>query len=226
MLNQFFFIAFPYAALSLAVLVGIYRFIFDRYSYSSYSSQFLEKGKLFWGSVHFHYGIVFVLTAHLLAALFPGLWRNLLGNQVRLYFLEITGFVLGLFVLGGLLLLIFRRTSDARIKVVTSKMDWLLLVVLLLQAFSGVFIAMKYRWGGLWYTDTAVPWLWSLFSFNPKIVFITSLPWMARFHIVNAFVITALFPFTRLVHFVSIPFSYLWRPLQVVIWNKTRSEYR
>ena len=167
-----------------------------------------------------------MLTAHLLAALFPGLWRYLLGNQVRLYFLEITGFVLGLFVLGGLLLLIFRRTSDARIKVVTSKMDWLLLVVLLLQAFSGVFIAMKYRWGGLWYTDTAVPWLWSLFSFNPKIEFITSLPWMARFHIVNAFVITALFPFTRLVHFVSIPFSYLWRPLQVVIWNKTRSEYR
>ena len=54
MLNQFFFIAFPYAALSLAVLVGIYRFIFDRYSYSSYSSQFLEKGKLSWGSVHFH----------------------------------------------------------------------------------------------------------------------------------------------------------------------------
>lgn len=226
MSNLFFFVALPYAALALAVLVGIYRFTFDRYSYSSYSSQFLEKGKLFWGSVHFHYGIVLVLAAHLLAALFLGLWRNLLSSQVRLYVLEITGFVLGLFVLGGLLLLIFRRRSDSRVRVVTTKLDWLLLLVLVLQAFSGVFIAIKYRWGGLWYTDTAVPWLWSLVKMNPQIEFVTALPWMARFHIVNAFVLTALFPFTRLVHLVSIPFSYLWRPHQVVIWNKRPSEYR
>jgi menaquinol-cytochrome c reductase iron-sulfur subunit len=35
----------------------------------------------------------------------------------------------------------------------------------------------------------------------------------------NAFVIIALFPFTRLVHIFTLPLSYLWRPYQVVIWN-------
>jgi nitrate reductase gamma subunit len=30
----------------------------DRFSYSSYSSQFLENRRLFWGSVLWHYGIV------------------------------------------------------------------------------------------------------------------------------------------------------------------------
>ena len=109
---------------------------------------------------------------------------------------------------------------------VTTKLDWLLLFVLLLQASSGVFIATSYRWGGLWYPQTAVPWLWSLVKMNPNIEFITALSWMARFHIVNAFVLVALFPFTRLVHFVSLPFSYLWRPWQVVRWNKVRSYFR
>jgi nitrate reductase gamma subunit len=33
-------------------------------------------------------------------------------------------------------------------------------------------------------------------------------------------VLVALFPFTRLVHVVAIPWSYLWRPYQVVVWNR------
>ncbi len=36
-----------------------------------------------------------------------------------------------------------------------------------------------------------------------------------------SFVIVALFPFIRLVHFVTFPITYLWRPYQVVIWNRT-----
>lgn len=37
--------------------------------------------------------------------------------------------------------------------------------------------------------------------------------------IVNAFLIVAVFPFTRLVHILVIPNPYLWRKPQVVRWH-------
>ena len=84
----------------------------------------------------------------------------------------------------------------------------------------GLWIALFYRWGSEWYLHTAVPWLVSLALFNPKIEYVTALPWIVKLHILGAFTIIALFPFTRLVHLISVPLSYLWRPYQVVIWNR------
>ena len=36
--------------------------------------------------------------------------------------------------------------------------------------------------------------------------------WLCKFHIFLGLVIVALFPFTRLVHMLSIPIRFLWRP--------------
>ncbi len=41
MLDTALFGAFPYVSVALAVVVGIYRHRRDRFSYSSFSSQFL-----------------------------------------------------------------------------------------------------------------------------------------------------------------------------------------
>lgn len=220
MLDTLLFVVFPYAALLLAVLVGIHRYTYDRYSYSSYSSQFLESGQLFWASVPWHYGIVLILLAHIAAALFPGLWGALVGETGRLYALEVTGLALGFTVVVGMGLLIVRRLVNPRVRVVTSAMDWVVLAVLLLQAASGVYVALVYRWGSVWYLHTAVPWLWSLAAFKPQVGYIATLPTVAKFHMFNAFLLVALFPFSRLVHLLSVPFSYLWRPWQVVVWNR------
>jgi nitrate reductase gamma subunit len=45
----------------------------------------------------------------------------------------------------------------------------------------------------------------------------------ARLHVIGAFVLFAFFSFTRLVHVLVAPVPYLWRPLQLVIWNRLRS---
>jgi nitrate reductase gamma subunit len=226
MIDTVLYIVFPYVAVVLAAVVGIYRYRNDRYSYSSFSSQFLENKALFWGSVPWHYGIVLILLAHLIAVLFPGLWGALLGDPVRLYVLEITGWALGLLTVIGLALLITRRMGSPRLLVVTSLMDWLLLVALLLQVVMGVSIAILYRWGGLWYLHTAVPWLISLAKLSPQLEYIAPLPGMVKSHILMAFVIIAFFPFTRLVHVVSLPLAYLWRPYQLVIWNRRGGQAR
>ena len=223
MAESIYFVVFPYVAVVLAVGVGLYRYFTNRFSYSSMSTQFLENRALFWGSVPWHYGIVIILIAHLLALVIPGFWVSLHRNAVRMMCIEMLGGALGLFTLLGILVLIIRRLFNAKTRPVTTAMDWILLVDLLLQVAADLYIVLFVRWGSLWYEYIATPWLVSLASFSPRIDFVTPLPWIVRFHMVNAFVLIGLFPFTRLVHIFTVPLSYLWRPYQVAIWYKSRN---
>ncbi|WP_020677687.1 respiratory nitrate reductase subunit gamma [Geopsychrobacter electrodiphilus] len=222
MADLILFGVFPYVAIALAIGVGIYRYCIDRYSYSSQSSQFLESRALFWGSIPWHYAILLILIAHFLAFLVPAGWGALLGSPARLVLLEITGMALGITTLIALVILIFRRIINSRINAVTSSIDWLLLFVLLLQVGTGVYIAISLRWGGVWYVHTISPWLWSLVKLDPQISYLANMPWIVQLHAVNAFLLVAIFPFSRLVHVVSIPLGYLGRPYQVVVWYRQR----
>jgi nitrate reductase gamma subunit len=217
--DNFLYGIFPYIAFALAIAGGIYRYYSDRFSYSSLSSQFLENRVLFWGSVPWHYGIVLILLAHLFGGLFLGPSLGLLREPIRLFALELIGASLGLIAIVGIVLLIIRRIVDSKVMTVTSAMDWVLLVLLTAQVAAGLTIALLYRWGSLWYLDTAAPWFWSVGCLSPNFSTIASLPWIVKFHMFNAFVLIALFPFTRLVHIFTVPITYLWRPYQVVIWN-------
>lgn len=222
MADTILFGVFPYVAVALALGVGIYRYAIDRYSYSSQSSQFLESRVLFWGSIPWHYALLMILLAHLLAFLMPSAWGSLLGSPMRLVFLEVSGIALGITTLVALALLIFRRVANIRINAVTTKIDWLLLAALLVQVATGVYIAISLRWGGAWYVHTVTPWLWSLVKFDPQVAYLANLPGIVQLHAVNAFFLVALFPFSRLVHVVSVPLGYLGRPYQVVVWYRQR----
>ncbi len=223
MMGTVLFVFFPYAAVTLALGAGLYRYFFDRFSWSSQSSQFLEGRVLFWGSVPWHYAIILILLAHLLAFLIPGAWAALLGEPVRLYILEVIGLALAFGALLGLLVLILRRAMHGRVAAATTVLDWVVLVSLLLQVATGIYIALTLRWGSVWFLHTAVPWLWSLLAYNPQVQLMTVLPVVVKVHAVNAFVLVALFPFTRLVHVVSIPLAYLGRPPQIMAWIGRRS---
>jgi nitrate reductase gamma subunit len=219
-IDTLLFAIFPYVAIAVAIIVTCLRYFNNRFSYSSLSSQFLESKQLFWGSVSWHYGILVILAAHLIGFLMP---RSLLawnGVPWRLYVLESTGLAMGFLSLWGILVLIFRRLSQARIRVVTSPMDLILLLALLVQVVAGVWTAIVYRWGSSWYAASAVPYLRSLFLLNPNLSLVATLPVMVKIHIVGAFCLVGLLPFTRLVHFLSVPIQYVWRPPQVVVWNQ------
>jgi nitrate reductase gamma subunit len=220
-MEAFFFVAVPYVAIVLAVLGGAYRFYARRFTYSSLSSQILENRRLFWGSVSWHYGITLILLAHLFAGLFPGAAAYLLGSRIRLMVLEFTGMALALYALFGLLVLIIRRLpTDSLVRSVTSLMDGALLGFLLVQTATGFGIALFDRWGSLWYLKTAVPWFWSLILLQPDYSTVAFLPPFVKFHFVFGFLVILLFPFSRLVHVIKFPIHYLWRPYQVVIWNR------
>jgi nitrate reductase gamma subunit len=217
------FAVFPYVAIALAVVVGVYRYFSDRFSYSSFSSQFFENRALFWGSVPWHYGILIILAGHLIGFLIP---RSVLawnGVPWRLYVLEGAALAFGILTLWGLVVLIVRRASNSRLRVVTSAMDVVLLLALLVLVVAGIWTAIFYRWGSSWYAAFAVPYLYSLIKLNPDISLVANLPFMVKVHIVGAFALIALLPFTRLVHFLTFPITYLWRPYQLVIWNRKKA---
>src|SRR5690349_4953779 len=162
-MDGFFFIALPYLAIVLAIGVGAYRYLTNRYTYSSLSSQLLENRQLFWGSVPWHYGITLILLAHVLPWLFPQTAAAVLGSSTRLLVLELTGLALGFYCVFGIIVLIARRLpNDSRARAVTAPVDWILLLVLAFQVLSGVGVALFERWGSSWYLNTVVPWLWSL----------------------------------------------------------------
>ena len=67
---------------------------------------------------------------------------------------------------------------------------------------------------------------WSLVTLGPETDAVFALPWVIKLHIVGAFAIVFMVPFTRLVHFVVAPLHYIARPYQRVIWNWDRKTIR
>lgn len=219
MYDNILLMVFPYLAVVVAIVVSIYRFKTNKFSFSSLSSEFLESNELFWGSVPWHYGIITVLLGHLFGLLFPKELLAFTGVPLRLYILEGTGLAMGLLALVGVVLLIKRRMTNKRLMAVTSKMDRVVLLVLLLQVLSGVIISINYRWGASWYASSMAPYLQSLFMLKPNLAYVISMPPLVKFHIINGFIIVILIPFTRFVHFLVVPLQYPFRKWQIVMWN-------
>lgn len=222
MVDTVLFAVFPYVAIILLIVVSIQRYRSRAFTFSSLSSQFLETRRLFWGSIPFHFGIIGILLGHLVGLLIPRqvqMWNEV---PLRLYVLEITALVFGLMALVGLAALVYRRFTSKRLLVVHSAADKLLYLILATSIVTGLWIALGYRWGSAWYAQVATPYLWSIFTFQPDIQAIVALPLVVKIHILTAWSLIAVFSFTRMVHVLVAPLPYLWRPHQVVIWNRDR----
>lgn len=226
MTDVLLFAAYPYVAAVLLVVISVLRYRENAYTVSSLSSQFLESGKLFWGSLPFHLGIGTVFLGHLVGFLFPRTVMAFASHPVRLLILEVSGLVAALLFLVGIVLLILRRLSVPRLRPVTTALDFVVYAILLFQVVTGLYIALFLRWGSAWYVNVAVPYLRSLFMLQPQVELMVGVPWMARLHVLGAFTLIAIFSFTRLVHVLVAPLPYLWRRPQLVIWNRDRKTVR
>ncbi len=227
MINLLLFVVLPYAALSVFLIGSIYRYKNKGFGVSSISSQFLEGRKLFWASQPFHWGLFFLFFGHLIAFLFPRAVLAWNGQPVRLLILEITAFSFGLCAFIGVLLLIYRRLTTRRVQIVTSKMDVVVYLILLTQIVSGLLVAYHSRWGSSWFAAFLTPYLRSIFVFDPQMDAIASVNSLSlKVHVVSAFALIGIIPFTRFMHFLVYPLDYTWRSYQQVIWNWNRKHIR
>jgi nitrate reductase gamma subunit len=126
-------------------------------------------------------------------------------------------------MLAGLIMLGLRRLSVARVRAVTSPMDVVVWILLLVSVLTGIYTAVRYRFGSYWFTAIFTPYLWSILTFQPDASLVQPFPLLIKVHAVNFFLLLLAFPFSRLVHIIAYPLGYLIRPWQIVIyptWHK------
>ncbi|MBJ6727147.1 respiratory nitrate reductase subunit gamma [Geomesophilobacter sediminis] len=220
MFNSLVFVALPYIALTLLIAVTPYRYFSNRLTWTAFSSELLERRLLFWGSNPWHYGIIPILLAHLFPVLFPRVTARILGNQDALLALEGIGLGLALFAATGAILLLLRRVNAPALKGVNYASDWIILFLLLLQTGAGIYVSYSLRWGSLWYLHVVVPYFWSILTFTPQPEYMTDLPLAVKIHAACGFVIIGVIPFTKLVHMLFVPLSFLRDPPIVYRWRQ------
>ena len=218
-MSNFFFAGLPYAAIAV-FFFGLYaRYKRMPFTVSSLSTQFVEGRKLFWGSVPFHYGLLVVFLGHLVAFLLPSVILGWNADPMRLFLLEATGLIFAVALFIGLFNLFRRRMSNPRVQVVTSRMDIAVELLLLAQVVLGIWTAVGYRWGSSWFAADMSPYLWSIVCFSPDVSVVAEMPLVVQLHIIGAWLILLLVPFSRLAHFIVAPLDYPGRIYQQVVWN-------
>jgi len=217
--QNFFWVSFPYIMLTMFVVGHIYCYNVDQFGWSAKSSEFLEKKQLKWGSILFHYGIIFVFFGHVAGILVPKTFYDAVGITDHMYHFGAVwiGGLAGVATIIGVVLLMVRRFTVKRIYIHSTFRDILVLVLLTVIIISGFVntIWVTGRGVAFEYRETISPWFRGILSFNPTPSLMIGIPIGFQIHIVAALFLFGLWPFTRLVHVWSLPLEYLSRKFVV-----------
>ena len=215
-MHEFLFGIFPYIALTILVVGSIVRYETDPFSWKSSSSQLLRRKQLIWGSVLFHVGVLIVFFGHLIGLLTPIEvfdWLGI-GHGFKQLMAIVVGGVAGVLALIGGGLLFHRRVSDPRIRRNSSFADIAILAILLIQLLLGlgtIVVSLDHLDGSEMLLFMA--WAQGIFTFQADAAsYIQDSALIFKLHLLLGLIIFVLFPFTRLVHMLSVPLRYLVRP--------------
>lgn len=215
-MNVLLWVVFPY--LSIAVLVGglVWRHRYDKFGWTTRSSQLYESRLLRVGSPLFHFGILLVLLGHVGGLVVPKSWTEAAGVSEEAYHLVavVLGTLAGFCTLVGLAILIYRRRTVGPVFTATTRNDKLMYAVLAVTILLGLYatLAANVFGGGYDYRTTISPWFRSIFYFQPQGELMAGAPLLFQLHALSALVLFAIWPFTRLVHMLTAPIGYLTRP--------------
>ena len=227
--NAALFGIYPYIALAILALGSVIRYDREPYTWRSGSSQLLRRRQLVWGSVLFHVGVLAIFGGHLVGLLTP-LWVwNTLGvtHTEKQLTAIILGGVAGTMGIVGASLLIHRRFFDARVRAASSFADNAIILILWVQlalGLSTISVSLQHLDGEE--MVKLMNWAQGIFTLNPAAAsYVADANPIFKMHIVLGLTIFVLFPFSRLVHMLSVPVRYMWRPgYQVVRSNRKPAE--
>lgn len=212
--DTFLWVLLPYVALASFVVGHVWRYRRDGYRWTARSTQLLERRLLLVGSVAFHVGMLGVIGGHVLGILVPEGWTHAVGVSNRLYHWVaiVMGGAVGLLACAGALVLVYRRLKIDRIRATTLPSDWLMYPLLLTTIVLGMLCTIV---GGLIqeyeYRETVSVWFRSVFTLDPQGALMVHAPFAYQAHVTVAWLLFAVWPYTRLVHVWSVPVGYLAR---------------
>ena len=212
----FLWVVLPYISLAVFVVGHYWRYKYDKFGWTTRSSQLYERRLLRWGSPLFHFGILFVLLGHVGGLGIPKSWTNAVGISETGYHVValVTGAIAGFCTLVGLAILIYRRRTVGPVFSATTRNDKFMYVVLTATILFGLSNTVLGALGheGVDYRDTVSPWFRSIFYFRPHAELMARAGVGFQLHGLCALLLFAIWPFTRLVHVFSAPLGYLTRP--------------
>ncbi len=224
-LNFLAFGVYPYIALAICLIGSWARFDLSQYSWKAGSSQIFsrtpaEQRYMRAASNMFHMGVLFVLAGHFVGLLTPAsIYHHVISTENKQLLAMVSGGFFGTLCLIGLLMLLKRRLSDARVRASSSCSDILVLVVLLVQLLLGLgtIFASTFHMDGSVMVMLA-DWAQYTVTLQPMKAAAVIAPVGAvyKLHVFLGLTLFVLFPFTRLVHIISAPVWYLGRRYQIV----------
>ena len=213
-------VALPYVTIATFVVGTIWRYRYDKFGWTTRSSQLYERRLIRIASPLFHLGILAVAGGHVIGLLIPESWTDALGISESAYHAVAVG--LGLFAgaatLFGIALLIYRRRTVGPVFAATTRNDKTMYVFLVAAISLGVLttlVGAGVLGEGHNYREDVSVWFRSILMFQPEPELMASAPPSFRVHAVAGMLVFVIWPFTRLVHAFSAPLGYFFRPYVV-----------
>jgi len=220
-LDVVLWVVVPYVCLVVFIGGHAWRYTYDKFGWTTRSSQLYESRLLRWGSPLFHFGILAVFAGHVMGLAIPKSWTDAVGISETAYHVVAVGIGLlaGLATLVGMTLLIYRRRTTGPVFSATTRMDKAMYLVLasviMLGLWNTVGSSLLSLSGEYNYREGVSLWFRGIFTFQLHPELMAAAPLSFQAHGMAAMAIFALWPFTRLVHVFSAPLFYLWRPYVV-----------
>ncbi len=214
-MNDLLFVIFPYVCLTVFVVGHFWRYRYDKFGWTTRSSQLYENELLRIGSPLFHFGILGVFVGHVMGLGIPKSWTEAVGISEGIYHFSAVsiGGLAGAATVSGMVILIYRRRVTGPVFSATTKMDKVMYLFLATVIFLGLWNTVASNiFGHYDYREGVSIWFRGLFFLNPQPELMAQAPVGFQLHGLVAFSLFALWPFTRLVHVFSAPLGYLTRP--------------
>jgi nitrate reductase gamma subunit len=221
-LHQFLYGIYPYIALAIFLVGSLLRFDREQYSWKSESSQVLHAGQLRLGNILFHVGILGLFFGHAVGLLTPvAVWDAIgIAHGTKQIVAMLAGGVMGSLCLVGLLILLARRLSNARLIAITTwrdKLVMLWILATLLLGLSSIIVSGQHLDGHM--MVLLMEWAQRIVTFRGDAAqMIVAAPLIFKLHLFMGMSLFVIFPFTRLVHVWSGfgALAYLGRAYQLV----------
>jgi nitrate reductase gamma subunit len=223
-LHHLLFGIYPYLALAVLAIGSVIRYDREPYSWRAGSSQLLRRKQLIIGSVLFHVGVLVIFVGHVVGLLTPIALFDALGisHGAKQLLAIIAGGVAGVIAIIGATLLIHRRFFDPRVRAASSFSDNLVILLLWAQLALGLAtipLSAQHLDGSE--MVKFMDWAQGIFTFRAGAAdLIRDVAPVFKAHLLLGLTILLLFPFTRLVHMLSAPVRYIWRPGYQVVRSK------
>jgi nitrate reductase gamma subunit len=215
--DEVFWDVVPYVTLAIVVVGTWWRYRYDKFGWTTRSSQLYESRLLRVASPMFHFGILVVIVGHVIGLVIPESWTDAAGLSHEAYHVQavILGSVAGVTTLAGIALLIFRRRTRGPVFLATTANDKVMYVVLVAAIVAGLYATALGSgvFGHAYnYRESVSVWFRSIWVLQPRGELVADAPLYYQLHVLIGLTLFALWPFTRLVHAFSAPVAYLFRP--------------